>query len=142
MTEPKRLVLDANILLRAVFGSKVRMLLEAYEDSASFYTPEICFHDARKYIAVLSETRKLDPAAGLLALDELARLVETVDASLYEAHEASARNRMRSRDVDDWPIAATALLFDCPIWTEDQDFFGSGIATWTTGNVELYLRDA
>jgi hypothetical protein len=25
-------------------------------------------------------------------------------------------------------------------WTEDQDFFGSGIATWTTDRVELYLR--
>jgi predicted nucleic acid-binding protein len=49
---------------------------------------------------------------------------------------------MASRDLADWPIAATALLLDCPIWTEDQDFFGAGIATWTTANVELYLRDA
>jgi hypothetical protein len=27
-----------------------------------------------------------------------------------------------------------------PVWTEDQDFFGSGISTWTTSTVELYLR--
>jgi len=26
-----------------------------------------------------------------------------------------------------------------PIWTEDQDFFGTGIATWTTDRVHLYL---
>jgi PIN domain len=26
-----------------------------------------------------------------------------------------------------------ALLLDFPIWTEDQDFLGSGVATWTTG---------
>jgi predicted nucleic acid-binding protein len=48
---------------------------------------------------------------------------------------------MASRDIEDWPIMATAMLLDCPIWTEDQDFFGSGVATWTTTNVELYLRN-
>ena len=69
-------------------------------------------------------------------------LVEIVDRSLYEEHELRARERMRSRDIADWPIAATSLLLDCPIWTEDQDLFGSGIATWTTANVELYLRDS
>jgi hypothetical protein len=34
-----------------------------------------------------------------------------------------------------------ALLLGLPIWTEDQDFFGSGIATWTTDRVELFLRE-
>jgi predicted nucleic acid-binding protein len=59
---------------------------------------------------------------------------------LYEQHEAEARRRI-SRDVSDWPIVATAMLLGCPIWTEDRDFFGSGVATWTTENVELYLRN-
>jgi len=36
---------------------------------------------------------------------------------------------------------AVALLLGLPIWTEDQDFFGSGIATWTTDRVELFLRE-
>ena len=38
MTARKGLVLDANILLRAVFGQRVRQILEAYEDQANFYT--------------------------------------------------------------------------------------------------------
>lgn len=142
MTEHKRLVLDANILLRAVFGIRVRDLLETYEDSVSFYTPDICFTDVRNYIPVIATARRLDPVAGLLVLNQLARLVEIVDESLYEEWRSSARDRMLSRDVEDWPIVATSLLLDCPVWTEDQDFFGSGIATWTTNNVELYLRDA
>ncbi|HZC23037.1 MAG TPA: PIN domain-containing protein [Candidatus Binatia bacterium] len=29
-----------------------------------------------------------------------------------------------------------------PIWTEDADFFGAGVATWTTDRVELLLREA
>jgi len=28
------------------------------------------------------------------------------------------------------------------LWTEDQDFFGSGVATWTTSTVTMYLIGA
>lgn len=142
MTDQKRLVLDANILLRAVFGVRVRGLLETYEDSVWFYAPDICFVDARKYIPSVAAKRQIDPAPGIAVLDQLSRLVEIVDRSLYEEHEHSARERMISRDLDDWPIVATSLLLRCPVWTEDRDFFGSGISTWTTETVELYLRDA
>jgi predicted nucleic acid-binding protein len=141
MNPQKRLVLDANILLRAVFGSRVRGLLETYEDSVTFYAPDVCFRDAREYIPVISASRQIDPTAGLSVLDQLSRLIETVDEGLYAEFELPARDRMRSRDLADWPVAATALLLDCPVWTEDQDFFGSGIATWTTNNIELFLRE-
>jgi len=141
MTDPKRLVLDANILLRAVFGVRVLGFLEKYEDSVSFYAPDVCFADAYKYIPAVSAKRQIDPAPGIAVLEELARLVEIVDRSLYEEYESSARERMISRDADDWPVVATSLLLRCPVWTEDSDFFGSGVATWTTKNVELYLRD-
>ena len=141
MTSPKRLVLDANILLRGVFGVRVRSLLEAYEDAAAFYSPDVCFDDARKYIPELAGRRNFDPAVGLVVLDQLARIVQVVDRSLYEAHEELARARISSRDAEDWPIVAASLLLNCPVWTEDQDFFGSGVATWTTNKIELYLRD-
>lgn len=142
MTDQKRLVLDANILLRAVFGVRVRSLLELYEDSVSFYAPDICFADARKYTLSLSTKRGIDAEPGLAVLNQLSRLVEIIDRSLYEEHESSARERVISRDEDDWPIVASALLLNCPVWTEDRDFFGSGISTWTTETVELYLRNA
>jgi hypothetical protein len=50
MTDQKRLVLDANIILRAVFGVRIRNLLETYEDSVAFYVPDVCLADAPKYI--------------------------------------------------------------------------------------------
>ena len=68
--------------------------------------------------------------------------MELVDASLYEEYETPARERAGQRDPADWPIAAVALLLDLPMWTEDQDFFGSGIPIWTTDRVELFLRDS
>ena len=44
------LVLDANILLRAVFGIRVRGILETYEGVAAFYSPDVCFAEAERYI--------------------------------------------------------------------------------------------
>ena len=57
------------------------------------------------------------------------------DTSLYEAYEEIAYARIPSRDVEGWPVVGTVLLLDCPIWTEDQDFLGSGVATWTTNRL-------
>jgi predicted nucleic acid-binding protein len=88
----------------------------------------------------ISARRGFDPSAGLSVLEESGRVVEPVYRSLYEDFENLARERVLTRDPDDWPIVAAALLLDFPIWTEDQDFFGSGVATWTTDRVELYLR--
>jgi predicted nucleic acid-binding protein len=54
--------------------------------------------------------------------------------------EEDAKKRLFGRDLDDWPVLATALVLVCPIWTEDTDFFGTGVATWTTDRVELFLQ--
>jgi predicted nucleic acid-binding protein len=142
VTSQKRLVLDANILLRAVFGVRVLAILESYEDKAAFFSPDECFEDALKYIPNLAGRRRVDPTLGLDLLDRVARIVQVVDKSLYEEFEEVARARIASRDPDDWPIVATALMLEAPIWTEDQDFFGTGVATWTSGRIELYLRDS
>ena len=49
------------------------MILEVYEDVAGFYSPDVCFQDARKYIPDLAERRGFDPAFGLSVLEEYGR---------------------------------------------------------------------
>jgi predicted nucleic acid-binding protein len=142
MSARKGIVLDANILIRAVLGTRVRALLEAYEDEVEFFAPDVCFEDAREYIPVVLSARGVAPALGLVVLDSLAMFIRRVDLPLYCEHEQVARERMAARDVEDWPVLAVAMLLDLPIWTEDRDFFGSGVATWTTDRVGVYLRGA
>jgi len=77
----KTLVLDTNILIRALLGEKVPNFLNRYVNSCDF----------------------------------------------------------KARDPNDWQVVALAMHFNCPIWTEDKDFFGIGIATWNSQNVEIYL---
>jgi predicted nucleic acid-binding protein len=139
--KPRRgLVLDANILMRAVLGRRVRELLERYEDSATFYSPDVCLDDARDYLSQVLEKRGLNVESGLAILEQISQLVVLVDRSLYSDYERLARERIEIRDPDDWPVVAVALMLDLPIWTEDQDLFGSGVATWTTDRVEVYLK--
>lgn len=141
MNPHQGLVLDANILLRAVFGVRVRRILETYEDVAAFYSPDVCFAEAKKYIPNLAKRRRVDSELARSVLEHVSRIVESVDASLYESHERLARERIERRDPRDWPVVAVAMRLGVPLRTEDQDFFGSGISTWTTDRVELYLRN-
>jgi predicted nucleic acid-binding protein len=142
MTVRKGLVLDANIVIRAVLGTRVRSLLEAYETSTRFFAPDVCFDDAREYLPRILNARGFEPETGLAVLRHIGLLVQPVDRGLYADFEQPARERMAPRDIDDWPVAAVALLLNVPIWTEDRDFFGGGIATWTSDRIEIYLRSS
>lgn len=79
-----------------------------------------------------SEKRNLPADEALKVLQGLTSLIAAVDADLYEIYEVEAKQRIAVRDMDDWPIVAVSLMLDCPIWTEDTDFFGAGVATWTS----------
>ena len=143
MSSPRKLVLDANIPVRAVFGKKVYGLLKQYEDLAEFYAPDHCVEEAHRHLPLIAAHRRMDSAQAEAVLWKIAEdFINLVDCSLYEQFENRARARIASRDPDDWPIVATAMLIDAPIWSEDRDFFGSGIATWTSDRIELYLRGA
>jgi len=74
------------------------------------------------------------------SLEYLRHIIEPVDREIYGLFENEARQRLRGRDENDWPVLATALGLACAVWTEDADFFGTGIATWTTNRVEISLK--
>ena len=138
------IILDANILIRYVIGAKVPALLAAHAAMIDYLAPDTAFEEARKHLPVILRARGDDGtsvAAALAALDVAADIVTPVPASSYEPMRAAAMARIGPRDPDDWPVLACALLLSCPIWTEDRDFFGTGVATWTTALVELYFTD-
>jgi predicted nucleic acid-binding protein len=135
------LVLDANILMRAVLGRHARALLAKYGKRIEFVAPDVAFEEARRHLPQVIERRKLQADLFMAFFDSLANVVQTVELEAYSGFEAIARGRLARRDADDWPILAAALALRCPIWTEDTDFFGCGVATWTSDRVELYLSE-
>jgi len=133
------LVLDANILIRAVLGTRVPWLLGKYAERGEFFAPDFAFREAREELPLILERRAMPVAPGLTTLVTIGKLVRTVEFEIYAPMEALARQRLARRDEDDWPVLAAALALGYPIWTEDTDFFGCGVATWTTDRVELFL---
>ena len=137
----KALILDANILVRAVLGKRVRDLIETYAEDVSFFVPQAALAEAEEHLPTLVIRRGGDPGKALALLGALASLVEVIGSEVYGEFEAVARGRLEQRDPEDWPILAAALALDCPIWTEDTDFFGCGVATWTSNRVETFLKE-
>lgn len=111
-------MLDANILIRAVLGNRVRRILEKYADSVSFFIPEYAYAEAEEHLTALV-------------------------SNLHGDYEVEARRRLGTSDPEDWPrpILASALALACPIWTAHADFFECGVATCTSNRVEIFLGD-
>ena len=137
MAERKRLVIDANILIRACLGVRARALIADFASEVDFYVAEANAAEASGYIGELASHRGLDPQICQEALLSLMEVVQMVDTPLIEAAKDEALKRIR--DPADWPALALAMQLECAIWTEDQDFFGIGVATWTTATVQRYL---
>jgi predicted nucleic acid-binding protein len=136
------LVLDANILMRAVLGRQAWALLAKYGGRIEFVAPDVAFEEARSPPPPCDWAPETPYIESFMAyLDSLSSVVQAVEFEAYSGFEVIARRRLARRDENDWPILAAALALGCPIWTEDTDFFGCGAATWTTDRVELYLSE-
>ena len=143
--EPRLIVLDSNILMRCVLGWQVPRLLDAYHGQIAFLSPEQAFEEAARYVPAVLVTRGASQAAAQTkarrALLDIALVVEAITEVTYRDEEPRAHLRIDKRDPDDWHCLALSLHYACPIWTEVQDFFGTGVPTWTTDRVELYFNN-
>jgi predicted nucleic acid-binding protein len=122
-----------------VLGLRVRQLILAHASEVNFFAPDVAYADARKYLPPLLHKRGVPPEAAMTVLDLLEPIVRPMAQELYVAHREAALQRIATRDADDWPVLACAMAWNCPVWTEDTDFFGSSVATWTTDRIALYL---
>lgn len=114
-------------------------MIERYADAIAFFVPDVALAEAEEHLPNLIRKRGGDPEKALGFLRLLAEVVDIIEHDVYGEFETEARNRLGERDQEDWPILAAALALGCPIWTEDTDFFGCGVATWTTASVQLFL---
>ena len=81
----KTIVLDANILIRAVLGKRVRQQILDNAATVKFFAPDVAYADARKYLPALLRKRGVDPAAAVSVLIGLESIVQPIDAELYES---------------------------------------------------------
>lgn len=81
----KAIVVDANILIRAVLGKRVRELIFDNLKTVKFFSPDIAYADTRKYLPKLMEKRGVDSSAAMLVVDQLESVVQSIDVELYKS---------------------------------------------------------
>jgi predicted nucleic acid-binding protein len=133
------LVLDANILIRATLGAHVVRVIEQQHDQVRLLATSTSIEDAHRHLPQIVTARHMDLGPATDVLEDVTAMVQEVGPETYAPAMPEAMERIGKRDPDDADILATALVLDCPVWTEDQDFFGTGVPTWTTTNLESYF---
>jgi predicted nucleic acid-binding protein len=136
------LVLDAAILISAVFGRSTGVIMEA-QRAAALVTTDRVVHEARRRLEFeLKRPELLD------VLDDLAAALTIVPVAALEpllaSCEIALRDAVASRNgsTRDGHVLALAWSSEADIWSSDRDFAGTGIATWSTPNLMRRLAEA
>jgi predicted nucleic acid-binding protein len=139
-----RLVVDTSVLVGELPRTSGRSRLG--DDRLELFLPEQMWAETQvelpRRIAAFARRRHLDVA---VADDLMALCVEAVEANvvildeaIYAAVEDEALARCQ-REPTDWPVVATALALSGDIWTNDNDYLGTGVPTWTTQTLQTWL---
>ena len=140
-----RLVVDANILVGELLREKGRALVadERLELLVAAKAWEEARRELRRRVDVIAERGQLSKTTATELLNVAVTLAERHTTVLteaeYGAFEEEARERIPN-DPDDWPTVALALALEADIWTQDKDFLGCGVATWTTATLRARLE--
>jgi hypothetical protein len=101
------IVLDANILIRAVLGRRVRQLIDTYAgQGVRFFAPDVAFDDAEKYLPPLLKKRGKPHDDFSASLEYLRNIIEAVTPELYAVFESEARQRLRGAVDEDLDVDA------------------------------------
>lgn len=140
-----RLVVDTSVLVGELLRSSGRERLG--DDRLELFLPERMWDEDQvelpRRVAAFARRRHLDrtisDALVSACLDAVEANVAILDDAIYAAVEDEARGRSL-RDAADWPVVASALVLSADIWTNDNDFLGTGVATWTTDSLRGWLE--
>jgi len=139
-----RLVVDTSVLVGELLRASGRERLG--DDRLELFIPERMWDETKveipRRVRAFVRRRALEPTVADLLT---ARCIEAEEANVvvleeavYSAIEEEARARSL-RDPDDWPVVAGALALSAGVWTNDNDFLGTGVPTWTTETLQAWL---
>jgi predicted nucleic acid-binding protein len=139
-----RIVADASSLVAELLRRRGQDLVQ--HPGLSLAMPQPTWaeteHELNRRTEQIIRQGRMSVAQARFLLERALRLVETrverVAPEAYAHLEEMALWRI-PRDPSDWPVVAAALALDAGIWTNDSDFLGCGLPTWTTETLIAYL---
>jgi predicted nucleic acid-binding protein len=101
-------------------------------------TTGVTLAEVHDYAGQLARKRRLSVDLVLLAAAALP--VTTVPRTIYASSLAEARKRIARRDPDDAELLALAIQLKLPVWSNDNDFEGTGVVWYTTASLLATLK--
>ncbi len=139
-----KLVVDANILVGELLRERGRELLQ--NETLDLFLARAAWSEAKhelgKRVAIIAERGILQQSTTEDMITTATQVIDSKITIISEAdyqHLADEAQRRIPRDPDDWHTVALALLIGAAIWTQDNDFLGCGVATWTTDTLRQKL---
>ncbi|MCY4631687.1 MAG: PIN domain-containing protein [bacterium] len=138
------LVVDTSVLVADLLRIKGRERLSDHR--LDLYLPEHTLGEVHvelpRRIGAVAASAGLDAAERddllMLCLDAVDNNLAVVAGEVYSPFEREALARSQ-RDPADWPVVACALALSAAVWTNDNDFLGTGVPTWTTRTLQIWL---
>lgn len=127
-----RLVADANVLLSAVLGGNAKAVLQ-HPEVEEVFTSHVTMGEVEEYVPILARKKGLSLDILLLALAALPLTV--VEPTDYASAIPEARKLIGRRDPDDVDILALTLHLKHPLWSNDNDFEGTGVDWYITAEL-------
>jgi predicted nucleic acid-binding protein len=127
-----RLVADANVLLSAVLGGGAARVLRHPRVEAVLAAAPV-LEEVHEYAVSLARKKRLQVDTVLTAVVSLPVIV--VDRSAYVGSIREAERRIAKRDPDDVETLALAIRLGIPVWSNDDDFKGTGVTWYTTARL-------
>ena len=138
------LVVDTSVLVGDLLRLKGRKRLR--DPRLDLYLPEQMLAEAHvelpRRIRAFSDSAGLNPderdALLMISLQAIDNNLAVVGSEIYMPFRDEAQARSQ-RDPTDWPVVACALALSAAVWTNDNDFLGTGVPTWTTQTLQTWL---
>ena len=138
------LVVDTSVLVGDLLRAKGRQRLK--DPRLELFIPEHTL--AEVHVELPRRIRSLAASRGLstadrddlvvVSLHSVDNNLAVVAREIYQPFKDEALARSQ-RDPSGWPAVACALALDGAIWTNDDDFLGTGVPTWTTQTLQTWL---
>lgn len=127
----KKVAADANVILSAVIG---KAALKVFTESAvEVVTTHLNLDEVQEYMPSLASKYRLEEKIVETQLKLLP--LKVFQRKFYQDFLKQAEERIGKIDPDDIDLLALGLKLNIPIWTNDSDFQGLKIKTYTTAEL-------
>jgi len=146
------LVVDANMILAALRGVRTReRLMRLQQAEVSLFLAEPMRQEVEEHLPRLIERKftaqgfgpeeiALGLTSGQQLWKNLQNTLVVLPEEAYHPLEKSARRRV-PHDPENWPCVALALTLGAAIFTDNECYWGSGIAVWDSSTVDVLIAE-